>query len=67
MEKKPKYDLVLFILLMALGFLPMLQGWFHFIPTKSLYGVTETAEKPEFELDAYRSGDYAKQAEAYTS
>ena len=67
MRKKPKYDLVLFILLMALGFLPMLQGWFHFIPTKSLYGVTETAEKPEFELDAYRSGDYAKQAEAYTS
>ena len=67
MKRKPKYDLVLFILLMVLGFLPMLQGWFHFIPTKPLYGVIETAEKPEFELDTYRSGAYAKQAEAYTS
>ena len=67
MEKKPKYDLVLFILLMVLGFMPMLQGWLRLFPTKPLNGVTVEAEKPAFDLDTYRSGTYAKQAEAYTS
>ena len=67
MGKKPKYDLVLFILLMVLAFLPMLQGWLRLFPTKPLNGVTVETEKPEFKLDAYRSGAYAKQAEAYTS
>lgn len=67
MGKKPKYDLLLFILLMVLGFLPMLQGWFQIIPTKPLNGVTKTIEKPEFRLDSYLSGDYAQQAEAFVS
>ena len=67
MEKKPKYDLVLFILLMVLGFMPMLQGWLRLFPTKPLNGVTVETEKPTFDLDTYRSGTYAKQAEAYTS
>lgn len=67
MGKKPKYDLVLCILLMVLGFLPMLQGRFQLFSMKPLNGVTEILEKPTFELDAYRSGVYAKDAEAYTS
>ena len=67
MGKKPKYDLVLFILLMVLGFMPMLQGWLHIFPTKPLNGVTVATEKPKFDLDGYRSGTYTKQAEAYTS
>lgn len=67
MGKKPKYDLVLFILLMVLGFMPMLQGWLHIFPTKPLNGVTVATEKPKFDLNEYRSGTYAKQAEAYTS
>lgn len=67
MSKKPKYDLVLFLLLMVLGFLPMLQGWLHLFPIKSLYGVTEETDKPKFGLDAYRSGAYVRQAEAYAS
>ena len=67
MEKKPKYDLVLCILLMVLGFLPMLQGWLHIFHPKPLNGVTVATEKPKFDLDEYRSGTYAKQAEAYTS
>lgn len=67
MGKKPKYDLVLFILLMALGFMPMLQGWLHLFHPKPLNGVTVATEKPKFDLDGYRSGAYAKQAEAYTS
>ena len=67
MSKKPKYDLILFILLMVLGFLPMLQGWFHFFPMKPLNGVTEEMEKPKISFTSYLSGDYARQAEAYTS
>ena len=67
MGKKPKYDLVLCIILMVLGFMPMLQGWLRLFPTKPLNGVTVKTEKPTFDLDTYRSGTYAKQAEAYTS
>ena len=64
-RRKTKYDIVLFAILMVLLFLPMLQGRFHFIPMKPLNGATLETEKPEFDFDAYRSGDYAKQEEAY--
>lgn len=67
MGKKPKYDLVLFILLTVLGFLPMLQGRFQLFSMKPLNGVTKELAKPEFGLEAYRSGTYAKEAEAYAS
>ena len=67
MKNRKKYDLVLFAILAVLAFLPMLQGWFHWFSMKPLNGVTEATEKPAFELDAYRSGTYAKEAEAYTS
>ena len=50
---------------MVLLFLPMLQGRFHLIPVKPLNGVTVETEQPDFSFDAYRSGDYAKQEEAY--
>ena len=65
MSKKPKYDKVLFIILMALLFLPMLQAHVLHIPLKPLNGVTFEAEQPEFNIASYRSGDYAKQEEAY--
>ena len=45
----------------------MLQGWFQWIPTKPLNGVTEEIDKPKFEFDTYCSGAFAKEAEAYTS
>ena len=67
MGKKPKYDLVLCILLTVLGFLPMLQGQFQLFSMKPLNGVTEVTEKPEFSFENYLSGDFAQQAEAYTS
>ena len=67
MKKKPKYDLVLCILLMVLGFLPMLQGRFQLFSLEPLNGVTKELAKPEFGLEAYRSGTFAKEAEAYTS
>lgn len=67
MKRKPTYDQILFILLMVLGFSPMLQGWFHIIPFKPLKGVVEEVEKPSIKPGSYVSGDYAKQAEAYVS
>lgn len=65
MGKKPKYDIVLFTILMVLLFLPMLQAHVLHIPLKPLNGVTIETEKPNFELESYRSGDYTKQKEAY--
>ena len=65
MGKKPKYDIVLFTILMVLLFLPILQAHVLHIPLKPLNGVTIETEKPNFELESYRSGDYAKQEEAY--
>ena len=65
MRKKSAYDMVLFVSLMALLFLPLLQGRFHLIPLKPLNGVTIEAEQPHFDLKSYRSGDFAKQQETY--
>ena len=52
---------------MALGLLPLLQGWLGLVPAKPLEGVTKASERPVFSLKAYRSGDYARQAESYAS
>ena len=65
MKRKTTYDIVLFTILMVLLFLPMLQAHVLHIPLKPLNGVTIETEKPKFELESYRSGDYAKQEEAY--
>ena len=64
-RRRTKYDIVLFIILMTLLFMPLLQGRFHLIPLKPLNGVTIETEKPDFNIASYRSGDYAKQEEAY--
>ena len=52
---------------MVLLFLPMLQAHVLHIPLKPLNGATLETEKPQFALESYRSGDYAKQEEAYLS
>jgi len=65
MNRKTTYSMILFAILMVLLFLPMLQGRFHLIPLKPLNGVTLETEKPKFDLESYRSGNYAKQEEAY--
>lgn len=65
MRKKHIYDLVLFSILMVLLFLPLLQAHVLHIPLKPLNGVTVETEQPKFNLVSYRSGDYAKQEEAY--
>jgi hypothetical protein len=65
MRRKTTYDKVLFGILMMLLFLPLLQAHVLHIPLKPLNGVTIETEKPVFDLEAYRSGNYAKQEEAY--
>ena len=50
---------------MVLLFLPLLQAHVLHIPLKPLNGVTMETEQPKFNLVSYRSGDYAKQEEAY--
>lgn len=65
MRKKTTYDIILFGILMVLLFLPMMQERLFRIPLKPLNGVTEKTEEPEFSLQSYRSGAYAKQEEAY--
>ena len=65
MRKKTTYDIILFGILMVLLFLPLLQERLFRIPLKPLNGVTEKTEEPEFSLQSYRSGAYAKQEEAY--
>lgn len=65
MRKKPIYDIILFGILMVLLFLPMLQAHVLHIPLKPLNGVTLETQQPKFNLISYRSGDYAKQKEAY--
>ena len=65
MKRKTTYDLILFGILMVLLFLPMLQRHLLHIPLKPLNGATIETEKPDFDLTSLRSGDYAKQEEAY--
>ena len=64
---RTSYDIILFAILMVLLFMPLLQQHLLRIPLKPLNGVTLETEKPDFDLESYRSGDYAKQQEAYLS
>ena len=64
-RRRTTYDRVLFVVLMVLLFLPLLQAHVLHIPLKPLNGVTLESEQPEFNLEDYRSGDYARQKEAY--
>ena len=52
---------------MVLLFLPMLQAHLLHIPLKPLNGIVIETEKPDFSFEAYQSGDYAKQQEAFVS
>ena len=67
MKRFPKYDLVLFSLLMLLLFMPLVQQITDFVPVKALYGVFEPTPKPEWSLESYKINDYQKQLEQYTS
>lgn len=67
MKKKPKYDLVLFIILMLLLFASLVQkstGWVKTEPLKGVYPITPY---PLLNLNDFRSGDYQKQLEQQLS
>ena len=67
MKKTPKYDLVLFIILMLLLFAPMVQkrtGWVKMEPLKGVY---PTTPYPLLKYRDFRSGDYQKQLEQQLS
>ena len=66
-KKTPKYDLVLFIILMLLLFVSLVQkrtGWVKMEPLKGVY---PTTPYPLLNLKDFRSGDYQKQMEQQLS
>lgn len=62
-----KYDLILFALLMAFLFVPIIQEWGNLFPVKPLKGVFEPTPKPELTFESYRSNTYQAQIEKYVS
>lgn len=64
---KIKYDLLLFALLMAFLFVPVVQEWTGIFPVKPLKGAIEPTPKPELTFDSYRSNTYQAQMEKYAS
>lgn len=67
--KKPRirYDIILFALLMAFLFGPIIQEWGGVFPVKPLKGVFEPTPKPELSFDNYKSNIYQTQIEKYVS
>lgn len=64
---KVKYDWLLFALLMAVLFAPMLQKWTGLIRFKPLGGVIEPTPMPELSFEAYRNNSYQAQLEQHAS
>ena len=67
MKKKPKYDLVLFIILMLLLFVSLVQKSTGWVKTEPLKGVYPSTPYPLLGLKDFRSGDYQKQMEQQLS
>lgn len=67
--KKPKikYDCILFALLMAFLFVPIIQERGGVFPVKPLKGVFEPTPKPELSFDNFKSSIYQAQIEKYVS
>ena len=67
--KKPKikYDCILFALLMAFLFVPIIQERGSVFPVKPLKGVFEPTPKPELSFDNFKSSIYQVQIEKYVS
>lgn len=67
--KKPKikYDCILFALLMAFLFVPIIQERGGVFPVKPLKGVFEPTPKPELSFDNFKSSIYQVQIEKYVS
>ena len=67
--RKPgmRYDLILFALLMAFLFMPLIQEHTGLIMVKPLIGAFEPTPKPELTFDSYRTNAYQTQIEKYAS
>ena len=67
--KKPRitFDLILFALLMAFLFVPLIQQWTGLFPVKVLKGAVEPTPKPELTFDNYKTNTYQTQIEKYVS
>lgn len=66
-KPKIRYDMILFALLMALLFVPLLQEHTGLFNVKPLKGVFEPTPKPELTFDNYRTSTYQTQIEKYAS
>ena len=66
-KRQPILYPILFVILMALLFLPLLQGWIKPFKMKPLKGVYEPTAKPELSLKNYASGQWQAQVEPYIS
>ena len=64
---RPKYDLVLFVLLMVFLCASMVQKYTKIFHLKALTGVFEPAPTPELSWQAYRSTQWQQQLEDYSS
>ena len=65
MKKFLKYDVVLFVLLMLLLFVPIVQEHTGVFPVKPLKGVFEPTPQPELSLESYKTNAYQMQLEKY--
>ena len=66
-KPKIRYDMILFALLMALLFVPLLQEHTGLFNVKPLKGVFEPTPKPELTFESYRTSTYQTQIEKYAS
>lgn len=64
---KIRYDWLLFALLMAFLFVPIIQEWTGIFPVKPMRGVFVPTPKPELSFEGYRTNAYQSQVEKYTS
>ena len=64
---KITYAQILFALLMAFLFVPLIQERTGLIPVKPLKGVIIATPKPELTIENYRSSAYQAQLEQYAS
>ena len=62
-----KYDLLLFVLLMVILFVPILQEWTGIFPVKPMNGVFVPTPKPEPTFENYKTNTYQTQIDKYTS
>lgn len=66
-KARVKYDLLLFVLLMVILFVPIIQEWTGVFPVKPLNGVFVPTPKPEPTFENYKTNTYQTQIDKYTS